>query len=214
MRKIKQALVNIIDLKLRDHGAAQEAIRNKDARSLLVYAAEACVGEKEEGKDNHGTFVELCQHTVDNIAQGESWCMAFVESMVAYVEFKLGIRSPLYSAENCLSVWENTPDSQIVKNLPLKGAIVIWRHTKASSKTFKPSGSGKRSFFYQGSGHTGFVMEYDYNDSEPKMTTIEGNTNAAGSSNGDGVFMKRRYKQHETGNSDLEVVGFLIPFAN
>lgn len=212
MRKIKPALVNLIDGKLRDNGAARQALIDKDARSLLVYAAEACVGEHEEGGDNHGTFVELCQKTVDNAAVGESWCMAFVESMIAYVETKLGVTSPIFSAENCLSVWEKSPDEQLVQRFPLRGAIVIWRHKKSSSKVANPSGTGKREFKYSGKGHTGFVLEFDYDETEKKMTTIEGNTNERGSSNGDGVYKKTRDKHKEGGSSDLEVVGFLIPF--
>lgn len=97
MRKINPALISFIDIKLRDNGAAQKAIENKDARKLLVYAAEACVGQKEEGGDNHGHFVELCQRTVNNKTEGEPWCMGFVQSMIAYVESTLGVESPIIS---------------------------------------------------------------------------------------------------------------------
>lgn len=212
MRHIKPELVTIIDNKLKNNGSAQLALNDKDARSLLVYAAEACVGEHEQGY-NKGEFVELCQKTVDNYAKGESWCMAFVESMIAYVETKLGITSPISSSENCLVVWENTPDVQIVQNYPLRGAIVIWRHINKSTKKKNPSGLGKRDYKYKGSGHTGFVVEYNSLPTAKKMTTIEGNTNDSGSSNGDGVYYKTgRDKIKEGGNSDLEVVGFLIPF--
>jgi len=213
MRNIKPELVEMIDNKLRDNGSAQQALKDKDARSLLVYVTEACVGEREEGY-NQGNFVELCQRTVDNVANKESWCMCFVESMISYVETKLGVTSPIYSAENCLEVWENTPDSQIVQNYPLRGAIVIWRHTKAegAKKIKNPTGIGKREYRYSGSGHTGFVLEYDYEETVKKMTTIEGNTDDEGSSNGDGVYKKDRDKIKEGGKSDLEVVGFLIPF--
>jgi hypothetical protein len=213
MRNIKQALVTIIDNKLRDNGSAKKAIKDKDARSLLVYAAEACVGEIEHGADNHGTFVELCQKTVDNIASGESWCMGFVQSMIAYVETKLSIQSPLASSENCLQVWELTPESQIVENIPKKGAIIIWRHADNSTKKSINPETTKRKFKYAGKGHTGFVIEYDFDNSVKTMTTVEGNTNKLGSSNGDGVFKKtNRNKTKEKGKDYLEVIGFLIPF--
>lgn len=214
MRKIKPALVKIIDNKLENNSSAQQTLKDKDARSLLVCAAEACIGEHEVGGDNKGAFVELCQCTVNDIAEGERWCMAFVESMIAYVETKLGIFSPIYSKENCLKVWENTPDTQIVQNYPLIGDIIIWRHTKAKNakKIKNPSGTGKREYRFSGSGHTGFVLEYDCNETVKKMTTIEGNIKKNSYSNSDGVYMKERNKVKEGKNSDLEVVGFLIPF--
>lgn len=213
MRNIKQALVTIIDYKLRDNGSAKKAIKDKDARSLLIYAAEACVGELEQGGDNHGTFVELCQKTVDDRANGESWCMGFVQSMIAYVETKLSIISPIASDENCLQVWELTPESQIVENIPKKGAIIIWCHTDTSTKKSINPQTAKRKFKYSGKGHTGFVIEYDFDSAVKTMTTVEGNTNKLGSSNGDGVFKKtNRNKIKEKGKDSLEVVGFLIPF--
>ncbi|MBS1571355.1 MAG: hypothetical protein JST62_03020, partial [Bacteroidetes bacterium] len=107
-RKIKPALLNYLDLKLSNHGAAKLAIEEKDARSLLMYVAEICIGEKEENGDNHGTFVELCQRTVDNNANGESWCMCFIQSVIAYVEEKTGEVSLIAASENCLEVWEQT----------------------------------------------------------------------------------------------------------
>lgn len=216
MRKIKPELVSIVDTFLSKDNVAKQAIADKDSRTLLMCAVKACIGEHEVGGNNKGTFVELCQETVDNSANGESWCMAFVQSMLAYVEAKLNIISPIYSSENCLEVWENTSDAQIVQNYPLPGAITIWRHTKSKDarKTKNPNGVGKRAFRYSGAGHTGFILLYDNDPQEPDMTTIEGNTSsdAPKTNSCDGVYEKKRNKIKEPSNSDLEVVGFLIPF--
>lgn len=186
MRKIKPELVLLLDAKLKDNAVAQQALSNKDARTLMLCAAEACVGETEVGGNNRGNFVELCQQTVDNHAEGESWCMAFVESMIAYAELKTGISSPIYSSEHCLTVWKNTKPDYRVKNIPLPGAIVIWRHGNTSS------------------GHTGFVKEY----SGSTMHTIEGNTGQH-FSDGDGVYQKVRSTSND---GKMKVTGFLIPF--
>ena len=212
MRNIPIQLVELIDEKLKTNGSAQLAAKEKDARELLIYAVEACVGEVEEkGKDNSGYFVELCQKTVDNNAGGEAWCMCFVQSMIAYVEQKLNVTSHIASSENCLEVWEKTPDSQIVKDFPARGAIVIWRSLAKSKKEYRPDGQGKRAYYYNGAGHTGFVIEYDATHWVRTMATIEGNTNEQGSSEGDGVY-KKSNRNKDGVDGDKEVVGFLIPF--
>jgi hypothetical protein len=216
MRRIKPELIVVIDKKLSDNGFEQKALKaieDKDARNLLIYAAEACVGEMEHGADNHGAFVELCQRTVDNRAEGESWCMCFIQSIIGYVEEKLNVQSPIYADESCLEVWQKSPDECIVKNFPNKGAIAIWRSRNSSEKNPTTSSNPKRRFEYTGSGHTALVIEYDSDENVKTMTTIEGNTNAKGLRNGDGVFKKNnRSKTKESGTSDLEVIGFLIPF--
>jgi hypothetical protein len=205
-RLIKPALFNIIESKLRDNGSAQKAIEENDARSLFVFAAQACVGETENGKDNYGTFVELCQKTVDNKAIGESWCMGFIQSIIAYVEEKTKVKSIISADENCLKVWEKTQDSQRVKNYPAVGAIAIWRHPSASTKVKRnPTGE----FVYEGKGHTGIVLEFDPSSTKNTMKTIEGNTPTPAGTGYDGVKINTRNKVTE---GDFEILGFLIPF--
>lgn len=187
MRKIQPELVKFIDEKLKSNGSAQDALSRKDARSLLIYAAEACVGQREQGGNNKGKFVELCQKTVDGFAGSEAWCMAFVQSMVAYVEKKLDIVSPLFSSEHCLTTWLNTNKAQRVQFVPKAGAIIIWQHGKTQN------------------GHTGFMMELH----DDKMDTVEGNTGDASFRDGDGCFARNRSTKQ---NGDMKVVGFLKPF--
>lgn len=184
-RKIQPALFKLIDDRLKLNGAAQKAIANKDARSLFGYACEACVGEKESG-NNQGVFVELVQKTVDNKASKEAWCMAFIQSMIAYVEKKLGVISPLFSSEHCLTTWSKSPKIQRVKNLPAFAAVIIWQHGSSQS------------------GHTGIMTEWK----GKKMETVEGNT-GKNFREGDGVYMKER---SVTKDGSMKVVGFLKPF--
>lgn len=186
-RKILSELVDIIDSKLASNGSAQLAIQNKDARKLMLFAAQACVGEVEIGGNNRGKFVELVQKTADGRASAEAWCMAFVQSMVAYAEFKTGVQSNLFTSEHCLTTWSKAKAADRVKKIPAPGAIIIWQ--KGSSQ----------------SGHTGFVVEW----LESKMTTVEGNTGSNNMRDGDGVYSKTRSTKAD---GSMKVVGYIIPF--
>lgn len=185
-RSIKPELVAFIDDKLKNNGSAQLAMKNRDPRNLMIYAAEACVGQTESGGNNRGKFVEICQKTTDNYAGGEAWCMSFVQSMVAYAEFKTGVKSSLFPSEHCLTTWSKASAADRVKKIPAPGAIIIWQHGKTQN------------------GHTGFVMEY----SSKVMETVEGNT-GSDFRDGDGVYQKNRDPKS---NGNMKVLGFIIPF--
>ena len=140
MREIEQKLFDWIDDKLKDNGLAKYAVATKDERLLFVEAARACVGIREQGGNNKGPLVELIQQTIGG-ANKEAWCMAFVMSMIAYVEKKIGIYSRLYPTEHCLTCWSKSPETSRVKYFPLPGAVVIWRHGDSTN------------------GHTGIFLE-------------------------------------------------------
>ena len=188
-RKITDELYNFIEGKLKNHGAAQVAITKGDARSLLAYAADACVGIKEEGGNNNGKFVKLIQRTVDNKASQEAWCMAYVQSIVAYVERKLGVKSHLHASEHCMSTWRATPAKYRVKKIPGSMAIIIWKNGKTDS------------------GHTGFMS--DFQGTKSKMETYEGNTGSGSMFDGDGVYIRQRSKVKD---GKLVIQGYIIPF--
>lgn len=187
MRHIDQAMVNYLDAKLAPNGLARHAIDIKDARLLFGLAAESCVGIHESGGNNKGPMVELIQETIGK-AEREPWCMAFVQTCLAYAELKTGVISPIHPSEGCLDVWEKTTLNKRVRVSPLKYAIVIFQHEGTSK------------------GHTGIVIE-PVKDSH--VLSVEGNTNKDGSRDGDGVFLKRR---DWIRNGDLRTLGFLKPF--
>jgi hypothetical protein len=187
MRTIQPDLLSFIDERLKDNEAARLAITEKDARSLFIHAAKSCIGQTEKGGNNQGEFVELLQKTVDNRASGEAWCMAFVQSMIAYAEQKTGISSPVFSSEHCMTVWRKTPADSRVKIRPLPGAIIIWQKETSDS------------------GHTGIVLEILEND---RMSSIEGNT-GKNFRDGDGIYQKTRSMVKD---GLMKVVGFLKPF--
>jgi hypothetical protein len=74
--------------------------------------------------------------------------------------------------------------------VPKPGAIVIWLKGKGPS------------------GHAGIVMSVNGNT----MTTIEGNTNAAGSREGDQVAEKLRTVTRNYQAEGLNIAGFIYPF--
>jgi hypothetical protein len=191
-RHIEQKMIEFIDKKLEHNGLAQEATRTKNARALMLCAAQACVGIREEGGNNRGPLVTLIQETVggpDHVA----WCMSFVQTCIAYAELKTGVKSPIPAGEHCLTIWQTSPKEQRVKLLPLAGAIVIYQHGHSSS------------------GHTGLVESTDGNT----VWNYEGNTEsgvALGGKierDGGGVYHTHRPIQ---GVGDMHLLGFLKPF--
>lgn len=158
------------------------------AHDRLSEIAKSYLGTLEEGA-NKGHQVELFQRCVDGKAQGEPWCMAFVQFCLNAVESELGHRSNLYSSEHCLTVWEKTPQ-ELRSKVPLVGSVVLWRKKGTTQ------------------GHTGVVTEVLTPGS---FRTAEGNTNDGSGINrdGDGVYARVRTG---LGTGDFEVLGFLDPF--
>ena len=193
MRKITDQMFALVEARLAKNGLAQTLITKKDARGLFVEAAKCCVGIEEATGDNDGFEVELIQKTVDGKAEGEPWCMAFMQTMLAYVERKLNVMSPLLATEHCLTLWMNTPASQKVKYNPLAGAIIIWNHAGTSN------------------GHTGVVLDCD----EKVFHAVEGN--AAGSVTPNGAIKRDGNSvaytlRSRNGTGNMKLLGFIKPF--
>lgn len=188
-RKITKKMIDFIDNKIKNHGAAQLAIKNKDARNLFIYVAEACVGIKEEGGYNKGLYIEEIQKTVGNKAQQEPYCMATVQTWLAYVEYKLEVTSPIFASEHCMTTWRKTPTKHRVKKIPAPGAIIIWKNGDTDS------------------GHTGLML--DFQGTNKNFESVEGNTGSDNMSDGDGIYIKQRNKVK---NGKLVIQGYLIPF--
>lgn len=203
MRTIQPELFKFIDDKLKNNPLAQHAIETTQPRILLAEAAKACVGIKEATGRNDGKFVQLIQKTVDGRASYEAWCMCFVQSEIAYVERKLGIKSPLFGTEHCMTLWRwvksKRPDL-IVKHQPAIAAIPIWNYSGTDN------------------GHTGFYL---YNAAGNKFfTTAEGNTSGFDQESeavpgtkvereGNGAFFNLRSFE---GTGKMQLKGFIKPF--
>lgn len=190
-RNLKPELLEYLDAKLATDPVAKAAIQINDPITLMLQAARACVGIREEGGNNCGTLVELFQETIGD-AEGEPWCMSFVQSMVAYAEEKTRIGSHLFASEHCLTVWNQS--QPLVTKSPKPGSIVVWRHQGTDN------------------GHTGILDELCHGKT---MLTFEGNTESGLNSNGaverdgGGVYHSSR---NQGGTGSMVVVGFLNPF--
>jgi uncharacterized protein (TIGR02594 family) len=168
----------------------------KFKKRALIFEASRWVGVTEKGGENRGQVVEMFQKAYDNLAQGEPWCMAFVqfclkntEAMYLATFGKQDAPSKLFATEHCLTCWAKTPPECRLSQ-PEVGAVVIWRHGQTAS------------------GHTGIVTAVDGNGG---FSTIEGNTGAGVGvvREGDGVFRRERTM---AGAGDMRVVGFLKPW--
>lgn len=191
-RELELKMLEFIDDRLAMNGLYLEALKNKDARTLMRLAAQACVGIKESGGNNKGPLVSLIQDTIggpDHVA----WCMSFVQTCIAYAELKTGKESPIFATEHCLTCWRETPVYQRVRILPLAGAIVIWQHGHGDA------------------GHTGIVESCDGEN----MYCFEANTGGGVDPHGkvvregDGIYHTHR-SMHQIG--DMHVLGYLKPF--
>lgn len=197
-RKITDKLFEEYRRRLALNGLAQHFIATKNARGLFVQAANCMVGVKEATGKNDGEWVEEFQKTVDFKAQGEPWCMAFIQSCIAYVERELGVVSRFPVTEHCQTAWRDVPSELRVKNIPLPGAIAIWARVGTSS------------------GHTEVLQEYIDGKYFP---AVGGNTsgyvipvkNGKSSVNreGNGVFYT--WRKHGIAG-DLKLLGFAKPF--
>lgn len=191
-RELELKMLEYLDDKLVTNGLYREAMKTKDARTLMRLAAQVCVGIKEVGGNNSGPMVELIQKTLGGANQ-EPWCMGLVQTCIAYAEMKTGKTSPIFATEHCMTCWRETPIYQRVRILPLAGAIAIWRHGTTDS------------------GHTGIVESCD----GANMFLYEGNTESGLNQKGavirDGGGIYHTYRSMN-GSGNMHVMGYLKPF--
>ena len=133
-----------------------------------IYTAE--IGVRELTGKNDGERVEEYLACVGH-KKGAAWCAAFVSWCFKKAEIKA-----------VLSAW--SPDW-------FKTNVIYIRGEKES---ITPSKADVFGIYYQNKGriaHVGFIDEWGSNS---YCITVEGNTNNAGSREGDGVYRKRRMK--------------------
>ncbi len=127
---------------------------------------------------------------------GEAWCMYFAKA-VHYDSFPKD-RDKINTLLNGSTQrsWDNVKKDKsntykaITSGSPKIGDIAIWQNVNDRSK-----------------GHAGVVIKSGIND----FQTVEGNTNAIGSREGDKVAIKVRPLQYgkAVGNSNLALLGFI-----
>ena len=159
----------------------------KNPVKMLLLTALVCENTHEIGQDNSGPMVELFQKTIGR-AEREPWCMAFIQSCVAYVE-TFNFKTSLYASEHCLTVFNNSKTLQ--QKDPIAGDLVIYQYGETTK------------------GHVELVMGV----SSKTLDTIGGNTGPGKEieREGDGVYLKKRPRG---GMGTMKELGFLRVFTH
>lgn len=158
----------------------------------IIETAQKYIGE-EEKKGNQGWLDPAFEAKMKAVGwkKGDSWCCYFTE-LVAKEAFsedaaKVQVFGKLFQP-SCTATYANFSGSSMFKvgKVPKPGALIVWRH-----------GQGWK-------GHIGVVETVK----DGVVTTIEGNTNNAGSREGTHVLRKTR-RIAWTNGAGLNLVGFI-----
>ncbi len=171
--------------------------RADQKEAALVRVARNMVGVNASNVE----IVNRMRKATDNKAEGEPWCVCFVQWAVREVDSFVGDlfgdfpspRQSLPSTESTQALWKGSPAS-MRSPVPLAGKVAVWRSNENPAK-----------------GHCGIVLG---TGDDGIVLTVEGNTSAtAGTTeserNGNGVWMKRR-----TGGGipGFTLLGYLSPW--
>jgi len=162
---------------------------------LIVSIAKQYTGQKE--KPGNSGFVDVVFQKLLVAAGwlvGQSWCAYFVKMVwkQAYANNAdlLSVVNRMCNGGALMTLNNMKNNGRFVVNMtPVIGAIVIWKHGKGPQ------------------GHAGIVIGIDGNT----LRTIEGNTNASGSREGDCVAQKLRTVSRDFKAIGLNLVGFIHP---
>ncbi len=146
--------------------AAASVSGQGSVRKAIIDSALSQVGVREATGHNDGVAVEKYLKTC-GIGKGNAWCAAFITW-----NYKINHVFAIKSA--WVPNW--FPES---KNIYVRG-----KYSRGPPQPGDPFGLWINNRI----GHIGFVYKWD----TKIVTTIEGNTNEAGSREGDGVYIKRR----------------------
>lgn len=192
MRKLEKELEAYIDKKLVGNGLYFHALENNLPRIAICQAAGTLVGITEATGRNDGKFIRLIQETVGG-ANGEPYCAAGIMTLLAFIEKKFEIVSPVPATELAQDIWWRTPKAQRVKKFPAPGAIAVWGDV------------GKIT------GHTELVISATDKEFSCVGFNTSGTTKPGGEVNreGNGVFYTvRSYKD----TAKRKLLGFVKPF--
>jgi hypothetical protein len=166
----------------------EQSVENSDLSTspLLKRVLEIAsneVGVREE-ENNSGLRVKEYLQSVD-LPAGNAWCVAFLYFCFDQASQKLGISNPMFKTGGVLRLWQKTDTHR----------KIIFPKYVDNPSLIKPG------FIFVistggGFGHAGIVEKVE----GAFITTIEGNTNDNGSSNGIGVFRRVRKRKMNTIN--------------
>lgn len=152
-------------------------VMQMDDRAL--HTASSQKGQREIGK-NGGPFVEKVLRSV-GLGRGYAWCAAFVYWCYTRAGAKphhLPNKWKAAAVRHWVAWAEEQHRLRGANEKPLRGDLFFWLNAN-------------------GTGHIGLVAEVGVNkyDDMQLYRTIEGNTNAKGSREGDGVYEKYRTRE-------------------
>lgn len=144
---------------------------NSPLSLVALSIAHSYVGEREvPAGSNAGPFVEGCLRLV-GLGKGFAWCQAFMYRIFQEAAQLRGVQNPVPRTAGVLKCW------QMVK-----------AGEKLSRMAEPKPGDQFIMDYGRGLGHTGIVVSVEGNT----FTTIEGNTDAAGSRTGGMVCLRSR----------------------
>lgn len=136
----------------------------------LLELAAAEIGVRETSPNRGQRVDEYHRYAGRDPAAADSWCAQFVGWCFGHAAEALGAHNPLPKSSSVWGLWQRSPVSWRVTD-PQAGDVFLIDH-----------GDGK--------GHCGIVTGRGFADGV--VTTVEGNSNADGSRNGDGVYSRSR----------------------
>lgn len=147
---------------------------------------EADLQVREEGGMNRGKRVEEYQKMV-GLRPGDPWCAAFVAWCVA--KSRQADTAPTWCSGSAITTWHKGSkraglDASTMPTFPDYKSKVKPGWVWVRAKDAKGATDACRGLWVQ--GHCGIVVGVD----NVGFYTVEGNTNAAGSRDGDGVYRK------------------------
>ena len=185
-RLLEPDLIQAMRASLVDSEDYQFAKKQGLWRPAMTHAAKPWVDVKEQANDNRGVFIDMIGLTVDRKHKGEAYCMAWVQTILAFVELELNLVSLLKPTEGCLDLWNSTPAYLKTTKYPLPGYIAIFQH-----------GNGP-------AGHGEIVL---------KVTDVYFKTIGANTVGPDGftqgIFTHERLY---SGEGNMKLLGYISPF--
>lgn len=127
-RQLDPDLIYSMQAALKDSEDYQFAKKQGLWRPAMTHAAKPWVDVKEQANDNRGAFIDMIGLTVDRKHTGEAYCLAWVQTIIAFVELELNMVSPLKATEGCLDLWNSTSAHLKTTRYPVPGYIAIFQH--------------------------------------------------------------------------------------
>lgn len=167
------------------------------AAALAVAETQVGVTEAPPFKNTGEQVGEYLQSV--GLGQGYHWCAAFVHWCFAQAAKELGVANPLPKTGHCMTHW---------REAGARGVRRITAEQAHADPSLLMPGQVFIMHYGADKGHTGFVASVQGG----LLETIEGNTNTAGSRNGDGVYRKLQRRIEDINVGFIDYAG-LTPAA-